>query len=432
MNEHGLAVRVVIPTRNRVDSLWRTLASLARQTFPVDQFEVVVVDDGSQDSTARLTANFAAPFRLTVRTAERPAGAAAARNLGAAGAATPLLLFLDDDIEAAPGLVEAHVRAHAAGAQVTIGYLPVAVSVGRGFFPIALRGWWESMFASMRQPGHRYTFRDLLTGNCAIAAELFHGTGGFDPSLACHEDYELGVRLIECEARFQFVEKARGLHHERTTLQRALDRKRAEGRADVQILSRHPHLWPVLPMGFLEERSGRRQRALRRLALSAPPGSRLAERGLRAGLRLHEAIRRRGRWGVTLDHVLGLAYWQGVSAAAGGHEGFRELRARAAAERPSPHDELEVDVAAGLADGMRRVDEQRPPALTVRYRGELVGRLPAMPGAEALRGIHLQSALARDLSPGFLRALGRIGAARLEFRHRPIATGPLPAAELNL
>ncbi|RPJ75589.1 MAG: glycosyltransferase, partial [Acidobacteria bacterium] len=404
-------VTVVIPTRNRVDSLWHTLAALTRQTFPAPRFEVVVVDDAGTDGTARLTRNFAAPFALTVTSAPQPAGAAAARNLGARTASGALLLFLDDDIEASPGLLAAHVRAHEAGAEVTTGYLPASVAGGSSFFAIALRGWWEAMFAAMRQRGHRYTFRDLLTGNCAIDASLFRRTGGFDERLACHEDYELGVRLIGCGARFQFVEDAWGFHHERTTLERALLRKRAEGKADVQILERHPDLWTVLPIGFFERHASRRQRALRRLALTSPASARLAARSLRAALRAQEGLRLRGRWTRALHDLLTLAYWEGVNVAVGGRPGLERLRARMKMQPALPSPPLEVDLASGLRVAMRRLDEARPHATTIRYREESVGTIPAIPGAEALRGEHLQASLARELAAAFLQALGRAGAA---------------------
>lgn len=47
-------VSVIIPTYNRRESLQRTLESLAQQTFSTDDFEVIVVDDGSTDSTAQI------------------------------------------------------------------------------------------------------------------------------------------------------------------------------------------------------------------------------------------------------------------------------------------------------------------------------------------------------------------------------------------
>jgi hypothetical protein len=286
------------------------------------------------------------------------------------------------------------------------------------------------MFAAMRQRGHRYTFRDLLTGNCAIDATLFRRAGEFDEGLACHEDYELGIRLIGLGARFRFVEDAWGEHHERTTLARALERKRAEGVADVAIASTHPEIWPALPAGHFEAHASRRQRALRRLALSSPAAAAMARRSLLAAMAAHEGLRRRDRWARALYDLLSLAYWQGVGAAAGGRDGFRQLASRSAtAPTVAP---LEIDLACGLARAARTVDERRPAALVVDYHGVRVGTIAASPGAEALRGEHLQASLARELARPFLAAIGRVGAAAVRVEPRAQATGTLPTAPLEL
>src|SRR3954452_23505252 len=72
---------VVVPTYNRRAGLERLLRALGEQTLPPDQFEVVVVNDGSQDDTADLLATLALPYRLRAL-AQANAGPAAARNLG--------------------------------------------------------------------------------------------------------------------------------------------------------------------------------------------------------------------------------------------------------------------------------------------------------------------------------------------------------------
>jgi hypothetical protein len=76
--------------------------------------------------------------------------------------------------------------------QVVIGYLPARVR-DTDFFSIALRGWWDAMFQEMWKPGHRFTFRDLLSGNFSLERGLFDAVGGFETQLRCHEDYELGL-----------------------------------------------------------------------------------------------------------------------------------------------------------------------------------------------------------------------------------------------
>jgi cellulose synthase/poly-beta-1,6-N-acetylglucosamine synthase-like glycosyltransferase len=50
------SVSVIIPTYNRRDTLRETLESIARQTYPSDCFEVIIVDDGSTDGTSEIAA----------------------------------------------------------------------------------------------------------------------------------------------------------------------------------------------------------------------------------------------------------------------------------------------------------------------------------------------------------------------------------------
>src|SRR5512133_1561145 len=99
---------VVIPTHNKRPVLAETLGALKAQTLPADQFEVLVVDDGSTDGTAALLDAYRPPYSFRWL-AQTNLGAAAARNAGAAVAAGDILLFLDADIVAAPDLAAAHL-----------------------------------------------------------------------------------------------------------------------------------------------------------------------------------------------------------------------------------------------------------------------------------------------------------------------------------
>src|ERR1700761_203811 len=96
-----LTVSAVIPTYNRAHLLPRSIGSALAALGPGD--EVIVVDDGSTDGTDELVKSYGDPVRL-VRGAHR--GAGAARNLGYAAAAGPLVAFLDSDDEWFPDKIE--------------------------------------------------------------------------------------------------------------------------------------------------------------------------------------------------------------------------------------------------------------------------------------------------------------------------------------
>jgi GT2 family glycosyltransferase len=100
-------ISVIVVTWNRRDLLRACLESLARQTH--SSFEVIVVDNGSDDGSADLVQNLAAsypvPLRLIANSANR--GFCAANNQGFAASQSELVALLNNDAEAGPGWLEA-------------------------------------------------------------------------------------------------------------------------------------------------------------------------------------------------------------------------------------------------------------------------------------------------------------------------------------
>jgi glycosyltransferase involved in cell wall biosynthesis len=101
---------VVVATHNRAGRLRDLLVSLRAQTVPADRFEVVVVDDASDDggATRQVLAEFAGVRALRRDTSGGPGGA---RNTGWRAARAPLIAFIDDDCRAAPGWLAAGLAA---------------------------------------------------------------------------------------------------------------------------------------------------------------------------------------------------------------------------------------------------------------------------------------------------------------------------------
>lgn len=94
----GLRVSVAICTRNRADSLERTLFSVVKAAKTVTEpWEIMVVDNGSTDHTAAVIASFEGklPIRRVVQ--ETP-GLSNARNAGVAAARGEFIIWTDDDV----------------------------------------------------------------------------------------------------------------------------------------------------------------------------------------------------------------------------------------------------------------------------------------------------------------------------------------------
>ena len=87
---------IIIPTYNRPDQLRRCLESLACLDYPRDQFEVIVVDDGSPIIPEAILVRFR--DRINVKLfAQTRTGPAGARKTGAKNAKGDFLAFIDDD-----------------------------------------------------------------------------------------------------------------------------------------------------------------------------------------------------------------------------------------------------------------------------------------------------------------------------------------------
>ncbi|XXN64037.1 glycosyltransferase family 2 protein [Enterobacter ludwigii] len=93
MNEKTL-FSLIIPVYNAQKTVKRTLQSVLQQTF--SSYEVIVVNDGSSDSTAKILEEFSAYSQVTVIN-QINAGVSAARNNGMQHASGEYVLFLDAD-----------------------------------------------------------------------------------------------------------------------------------------------------------------------------------------------------------------------------------------------------------------------------------------------------------------------------------------------
>jgi len=102
-----IQLSVIIPTRNRMSSLDRTLKSIISQTLDSSLFEVIVVDNGSTDQTKELSNVYASKFKNFKYVYEDKAGLHHGRHAGMRAASGAILTYADDDIEAFPTWLEA-------------------------------------------------------------------------------------------------------------------------------------------------------------------------------------------------------------------------------------------------------------------------------------------------------------------------------------
>lgn len=104
MNPQRPEVSIILPTYNRADTIMRAVDSILAQTFR--DWELLVVDDGSTDSTSRLDFGFDPRIKLT---RQHNQGVAAARNTGIAASKGRFIAFLDSDDEWLPHFLDLSV-----------------------------------------------------------------------------------------------------------------------------------------------------------------------------------------------------------------------------------------------------------------------------------------------------------------------------------
>ena len=133
ITENAVKVSVVVPVYNPGRYLDDLLRSLARQTMPATDFEVVFVDDGSTDGTSeRLVALAAGATNMTVRRIPNSGWPGRPRNIGIDAAVGDYVFFADHDDELGPEALERmHAFAVANGSDVVVGR---AVRRGKGWF----------------------------------------------------------------------------------------------------------------------------------------------------------------------------------------------------------------------------------------------------------------------------------------------------------
>jgi glycosyltransferase involved in cell wall biosynthesis len=236
-----MILSVVMPTCNKCRQLARTLAALNKQVVP-GEWETVVIDDGSSDSTPEILREFSARpgWKLRVVQPGRNVGRAAARNLGIETARGRWILFLDDDIIAPPGLLAAHVdRLEANPGCGTIGRVatdPALVDAPH-FHYMDSRG-------IAKIDAGTVPARYFVTQNAAVPREDLQRVGGFDEAFSAYgfEDADLAFRLQDrFGTEFLPVQQPIPLHVHHHRLDQYLAKKRECGRCALPLLARrHP------------------------------------------------------------------------------------------------------------------------------------------------------------------------------------------------
>lgn len=229
---------VVMPCLNAGGTLRRAIEALWAQDAPQGTFEIIVVDDGSTDGTSEIAGSCRGP--VSVRVVRQPnRGLASARNRGALEAAGDVLLFMDPDVFAYPGMVSAHLRHY--------GDATTMRAVQGRTVPDPETLTTPFMRTSNLMPDLTIRRRENLSPlhvvgrNFSITRHAFEKVGRFDEGFAGYgaEDTEMAFRFHQAGGRILYEPEALGLHHHPISIEAAVARQVQSGRAAVRFWQKH-------------------------------------------------------------------------------------------------------------------------------------------------------------------------------------------------
>ena len=193
-----MQVSVIIPTYNRAQRLGKAIDSVLAQSH--QDFELIVVDDGSEDNTDELIENYNSDI---VYIRQENSGAAAARNRGIEKARYNLLAFLDSDDWFAENKLKTQIQAMNRNPSCLISHTNEI--------------WYRNGQILNQKLKHRKSSGDIFAQSlelCAVGMstimihkEIFDRYGFFDEGYPCCEDYEFWLR-ISAEEKFLLVEES--------------------------------------------------------------------------------------------------------------------------------------------------------------------------------------------------------------------------------
>jgi serine acetyltransferase/GT2 family glycosyltransferase len=329
------AITVVIAVFNRVTSVDRLLTQLAQQSLSTDEYEVILVDDGSTQPVSDTIDVSRHRCAITIVRQEN-AGPAAARHRGIQAARGALIVVLDDDMRVGPDFLAAHRRAHGdQGVTVVLGRLRTPTDHPLRLFERFQLALLDRLARAVAADPSALHGSHLYSGNVSFPRALYDRVGGFDPAFRLSEDAELGIRFEQAGARLVLADDALAEHaSDHTSTARWVARSLAYGEADSRVALKHPAVPTAHPWRFLFLVNPLSRGLLLLSALAPGVGVLLARCALTVSQGVSAlGLERLAMAGTTLAY--GLLYYAGVRRAAGSRRAtFDALRRYLVVERP--------------------------------------------------------------------------------------------------
>lgn len=233
----GPRISVIVPVYNDPPGISCTLDSILGQGLAPEGYEVLVVDNGSTDTTPAVIRDFAARHPERIRSfVERDVKSSyAARNLGVAKARAPLLAFLDADVTVPVDYLDRLLSTF--DHQPSLEYLGCRVDVHMASGTLASK--YDAIHAF---PVEKYFELYRFAPTCCLTVRrgLFERAGPFNPLLESGGDTEFAARADTVHASKRFVMDLVVRHPARETYRDLLKKRARLGRGAAQLHALDP------------------------------------------------------------------------------------------------------------------------------------------------------------------------------------------------
>ena len=243
-----LPMTVIIPTKDRNETLDMTLAAYQKQTLPRSDFELLLVNDhGDLPSLEKVIEKHSARLPIRVLDNHGPGGPAAARNLAICQSKGGVVLITGDDIVPGEGFLKEHLDGHrryphleSALVGLTLWHPDLPASPFQDY--ITGKGGMQFAYNDMKD-NQPVPFDRLYTSNCSLKrAFLVEEEHLFSTKYryAAYEDVELGYRLHLDGMVLRYIADAKGYHYHAMTPSSFVERQRKVGRMLTLLALQRP------------------------------------------------------------------------------------------------------------------------------------------------------------------------------------------------
>ncbi len=236
-----MKITVVIPTYNKKDILLETLAAFTKQTY--NDFEIIIIDDGSNDGTKEAIKGLRLPFAIRYFF-QKNKGPATARNLGIKKAKGQIIVLVDDDIIPTKNFLDEHVKFHKRGDEklVVLGYSKWDPRIKMTPFRKYITKY-HLAFKNITDRNN-VDWCYLYSGNVSARKGFFIKGDLFDESFphAAYEDTELGYKLHKLGMKMIFNKNAIGYHYHPIDFKSYQKTMFCRGRSAVVLAKKVPQL----------------------------------------------------------------------------------------------------------------------------------------------------------------------------------------------